>query len=603
MPPYNIHKQDSLKLQEVPDMEGSDELHGNLSHQELLPDTGTNVVVVGGQDAGARGGGGARREERPPPITKRQIAMVTVLCYVNLINYMDRMTIAGILYDIQHCFGISDTKAGLLQTAFILVYMVLAPVFGYLGDRFSRKMLLAVGICFWSLATLIGSFMPNYGLFLLFRCLLGVGEASYSTIAPTIISDLFVKDRRSNMLALFYFAIPVGSGLGYIVGAEVTELAKTAVEDYEAWRWGLRVTPIMGLIALVLILTVIEDPPRGESEGGQHLHVTSFKNDIVYLFTNKSYVLSTIAFTCVTFVAGALAFWGPLFTKLGAMIQNDPNSNPNDVAFIFGAIAMSAGLIGVPLGSLAGQKFRVKIPYADPLVCGVGLLVSVPLILGALILAEWDTVGSYVVVFFGQIFINLNWAVVSDIVLYIVIPTRRSSAEAFQILFSHALGDASSPYLIGVVADAFKPYIDPRNQTTTTAVPFSTTTMPFSGLSLNSSALGLDYLNDGSEDFITTTTETPDTGKDYIDFKSKQYAMFLCCTVNILGAVFFFLSSCYIAADKEKCDRVIAGSVQADTDQEIGRSSSTNSSSGVSVSSHMSDDEPEVVQQAQNLLT
>lgn len=70
------------------------------------------------------------------------------------------------------------------------------------------------GIALWSATTLIGSFMKEYGWFLTFRALVGVGEASYSTIAPTIISDLFVSDVRSKMLALFYFAIPVGSGLG-----------------------------------------------------------------------------------------------------------------------------------------------------------------------------------------------------------------------------------------------------------------------------------------------------------------------------------------------------------------------------------------------------
>ncbi|KAK4300031.1 hypothetical protein Pmani_027733 [Petrolisthes manimaculis] len=507
----------------------------------------------------------------------------------------------GILYDIKKCFDINDSKAGLLQTAFILVYMVMAPIFGYLGDRFSRKLFLTIGICCWSLATLIGSFMPTYELFLLFRCLVGVGEASYSTIAPTIISDLFVKDQRSNMLALFYFAIPVGSGLGYIVGAEVTELVRTGADDYEAWRWGLRVTPAMGLVAVILILTIIRNPPRGQSEGGQHLHATSFKSDLIYLFTNKSYVLCTLAFTCVTFVAGALAFWGPLFTQMGVKVQPNPNVNVDNVAFVFGAIAMTAGLIGVPLGSILGQKLRIKIPYADPMVCGVGLLFSVPLFLGAIILAGLDTIASYVVVFFGQIFLNLNWAVVTDIVLYITIPTRRSSAEAFQILFAHALGDAGSPYLIGVVADSFKPYIVPPNMTTTTtAVPFITTTP----VSLNTSVLAIHNLTTLALDDDTVLPVIPDTNDDYVEFKSKQYAMFLCCIVNVLGAVFFFWNACYIAKDKEQCDRVIAGSIEREQ-REAGRTSRTNSSSsssGVSVSSHMSEEESEEAQQAQNLL-
>ncbi|KAK3852592.1 hypothetical protein Pcinc_040831, partial [Petrolisthes cinctipes] len=324
----------------------------------------------------------------------------------------------------------------------------------------------------------------------------------------------------------------------------------------------------------------------------------------------KSYVLCTLAFTCVTFVAGALAFWGPLFTQMGVKVQPNPNVNVDNVAFVFGAIAMTAGLIGVPLGSILGQKLRIKIPYADPVVCGIGLLFSVPFLLGAIILAGLDSIASYVVVFFGQIFLNLNWAVVTDIVLYITIPTRRSSAEAFQILFAHALGDAGSPYLIGVVADAFKPYIVPPNMTTTTTTavyPFITTT-PTSVL-FNTSVLGFDNLTAtlaAPEDhFITTTTVLPDPDNDYVEFKSKQYAMFLCCIVNVLGAVFFFWNACYITKDKEQCDMVIAGSLERE-EREAGRTTRTNSSSssssGVSVSSHMSEEESEEAQQAQNLL-
>ena len=88
--------------------------------------------------------------------------------------------------------------------------MIFAPVFGYLGDRYSRKWIMAVGVGIWVLAVLVGSFMEDFTAFLIMRAIVGVGEASYSTIAPTIISDMFVKDARSKMLALFYFAIPVG---------------------------------------------------------------------------------------------------------------------------------------------------------------------------------------------------------------------------------------------------------------------------------------------------------------------------------------------------------------------------------------------------------
>ena len=172
---------------------------------------------------------------------------------------------------------------GLLQTAFIASFMVFAPLFGYLGDRYSRKAIMAAGVFLWSVFTLIGSFItskeenrtlgwgnPDYWSFLGCRAMVGIGEASYSTIAPTIISDMFVKNMRSKMLALFYFAIPVGSGLGYIVGSETAEA-------FGSWQWGLRATPIAGAAAVIAILVLMMDPPRGESEGHQDMVAQSYK--------------------------------------------------------------------------------------------------------------------------------------------------------------------------------------------------------------------------------------------------------------------------------------------------------------------------------------
>lgn len=87
------------------------------------------------------------------------------------------------------------------------------------------------------------------------------------------------------------------------------------------------------------------------------------------------------------------------------------------VSYIFGLIAMIAGLLGVPLGSFLGQKLRVRYQRADPVVCGVGMLLSTPLMLSALFIAGFNTTTCFVVVFFGQVLLNLNWAIVADILL------------------------------------------------------------------------------------------------------------------------------------------------------------------------------------------
>ncbi|XP_038564437.1 protein spinster homolog 1 [Micropterus salmoides] len=406
------------------------------------------------------GPAGQGPQEEPPSGVSEVRARLTVfiLCYINLLNYMDRFTVAGVLPDIEHYFGIDDGKSGLLQTVFICSYMFLAPVFGYLGDRYNRKYIMSVGITFWSLVTLASSYTPkeHFWVLLLTRGLVGVGEASYSTIAPTIIADLYVKGRRTNMLSIFYFAIPVGSGLGYIVGSQVGNVAQD-------WHWALRVTPGLGLIAVVLLLFVVKEPIRGaiEARSESDLHQTSWLADLLDLSNNHSFVLSTFGFTAVAFVTGSLALWAPTFLFRAAVFNGDRapcvegNCASSD-SLIFGVITCITGVLGVASGVQVSRQLRKKTPRADPLVCAAGLLLSAPFLYMAIIFAQASTIATYIFIFLGETFLSMNWAIVADILLYVVVPTRRSTAEALQIVISHLLGDAGSPYLIGVVSDALR---------------------------------------------------------------------------------------------------------------------------------------------------
>ncbi|VEN36233.1 unnamed protein product [Callosobruchus maculatus] len=390
------------------------EIPQNNSQQELVRDVEES---------------GEENERSLRDLKFREWVSVFVLCFVNLINYMDRFTIAGILPDIQTYFGINNSEGGLLQTAFVLSYMVFAPLFGYLGDRYSRRWIMAAGVFLWSLTTLCGSFMSNFWWFTFFRALVGIGEASYSTIAPTIISDLFVGDVRSKMLALFYFAIPVGSGLGYIVGSE------TAKAMDNKWQWALRVTPALGLIAVVLILIALDEPERGQSEGSGHMEPTPWTEDVKDIVQNRSFMFSTAGFTCVAFVAGALAWWGPTFIEMGIKLQDQGGTVDSDsTSFIFGAITMLAGVAGLSLGAMLSQWLKPTYRRCDPVICGCGLIFSAPFLLATTYACTRDTLLCYVLLFIGQVLLNLNWAIVSDILLYVVLPTRRSTAEGFQLL-------------------------------------------------------------------------------------------------------------------------------------------------------------------------
>ncbi|XP_026492178.1 protein spinster isoform X3 [Vanessa tameamea] len=479
-----------------------------MDQSSITPNTSNQQLVINGDNDSATAllhEKQARRRDNLSDVSFIEYMTVGVLCFVNLINYMDRFTLAGVLGDVKKEFAIRDDEAGFLQTVFVIAYMVFAPIFGYMGDRFSRRTIMAFGVALWCITTFIGSFITNFYLFAFFRGLVGIGEASYSTIAPTIISDLFVGNVRSKMLAFFYFAIPVGSGFGYIVGS----VAGAAAGN---WRWGLRVTPFLGVVAVGLIVWVMQNPERGQAEESR-MKPTSYVDDLKALMRNPSFMLSTLAFTCVAFVTGALAWWGPQFIFLGLSMQPNVDITIERVSLVFGALTMASGLVGVPLGAWLGAWLVRRWGRAHAVICGTGLLLSAPALAGALLLTESYFYSPFALMFIGELALNLNWAIVADMSLYVVIPPRRSTAEAFQILISHMFGDAGSPYLVGVISESLKKSLSP---------------LPF---------------------------EAP---SQIVQFKALQYALFVTCFVEVIGGIFFLITAIYIVRDKQKVDRAIA---------------------------------------------
>ena len=144
-----------------------------------------------------------------------------LLTAINLLNYLDRYVIAPLGTDLKRDMALSDTQLGWLIPAFILVYMVAAPVFGAWGDRGSRTRPIALGIGIWSVATVLSGLAHGYPHLLAARALVGVGEAAIVAIAPALLGDLFAPRLRARVFALFNMAIPVGAALGYVVGDQV----------------------------------------------------------------------------------------------------------------------------------------------------------------------------------------------------------------------------------------------------------------------------------------------------------------------------------------------------------------------------------------------
>ncbi|XP_041626650.1 protein spinster homolog 3 isoform X8 [Vulpes lagopus] len=367
-------------------------------------------------ECGEPGPGGPSRGSGPgqcPPPTAstpwslprwRACVAAAVLCYINLLNYMNWFIVAGVLLDVQNFFHISDSNAGLLQTVFICCLLLSAPVFGYLGDRHSRKATLSFGILLWSGAGLSGSF-----------------------ISPQVM-------------------------------------------------------PCLEVTGLILLLTLVPDPPRGaadkQEEAAMGAGRSSWCEDVRYLGTNWSFVWSTLGVTAMAFVTGALSFWVPKFLFEARVVHGlqlpcitDPCSNQDSL--IFGILTVVTGIIGVVLGAEASRRFKRVNPRAEPLVCACSLLAAAPCLYLALLLARTTFTVSYVFLALGELLLSCNWAVVAEILLgggmkghpralcscvlqSVVLPRCRGTAEALQITAGHILGDAGSPYLTGLVSSALR---------------------------------------------------------------------------------------------------------------------------------------------------
>ena len=357
-----------------------------------------------------------------------------ILTGLNLFNYLDRFVLPAVLPPLQKDLHLNDAQAGTIGTAFMIGYFVTSPFFGWLGDRFSRKWLIALGIFIWSLGTVLTGFAGSFTMLLGFRVLVGVGEASYATISPGVISDSFPAAKRNNALTIFYVAIPVGAALGSILGDYVSA--------HYSWRDAFIWAGAPGLL-LALILLPFRETPRGHSD-----HVAPAKPslaDILNLFRIPAFLLVVLGYTAYTFALGGFAHWGPTFLNRVHGVEN--------AGRFFGLVLAGAGLVGTFAGGFAATAWQKRNPAGYALTLGLSVLAAVPLTLIAFM--SHDKTTAMTALALAMFCLFLPTGPVNTIIIEAVPANLRSSAMALSIFMIHLFGDMWSPRIIGHLSDAY----------------------------------------------------------------------------------------------------------------------------------------------------
>jgi MFS transporter, Spinster family, sphingosine-1-phosphate transporter len=374
-----------------------------------------------------------------------------ILSIINLLSYLDRYIVSALIESLKHSdLGLSDANLGSLMSAFLVVYTLTAPVFGALGDRRSRPRLIALGVACWSVATALSGLAGSYLSLLAARASVGVGEAAYVTIAPSLLSDYFPARQRGRVMAIFFCAIPVGSALGYVVGG--------LVDKHYGWRMAFFVAGIPGLLLAAMCL-LLRDPPRGAQDDGAVAAVVhdpkaprvsllrSTWTAYGRLARNKPYALTILGYAAYTFAVGGLAVWMPAFLE---RVRGIPRS---EATISFGAIVVVTGFFGTFVGGWLGDYFAKYSRQAHLWLSAIATLVAAPFVWLALTTESHTLYLASMV--WAQLCLFLSTGPINAAIVNLVAATERATAIALGVFIIHLLGDALSPPLIGVLSDHF----------------------------------------------------------------------------------------------------------------------------------------------------
>jgi multidrug resistance protein len=355
-----------------------------------------------------------------------------ILTALNFFNYIDRSILFAVQPLVQHEFHLSDKQVGMLSSAFFIFYMLAAPFIGPLADRWPRKLIIVVGSIVWSGATLLTALTHDYQTLFIRHIIVGVGEATFVTVTPSYIADLFPEHKRGRMLAVFYLAIPVGTACGYLLGGW---LGPT-----HGWRMPFYVAAAPGIL-LAIAMMFMQEPDRGRTDT---LAITAERSTFIGLFRNKAFWTASLGMAFLTFALGGLQVWMPTFLNRlrGVSLQ--------DAGYVFGGITVVAGIFATLLGGWLGDHYLRRTNKAYYLVSAIGMLIGLPTMAAAIYLIGTPM---YVSMFLAEFFLLLNTGPLNAAIVNSVSASIRGTAIAVNLLTIHLLGDAFSPTLIGWVSD------------------------------------------------------------------------------------------------------------------------------------------------------
>ncbi|ASG24536.1 spinster family MFS transporter [Nitrospirillum viridazoti] len=388
-----------------------------------------------------------------PPPDARAWYVLAALCFVYVLNFLDRQLLSILAKPIQDDLGVSDGQLGLISGLyFALFYCFISIPVAWLADRTNRVRVLSIACALWSAATVACGLSATYPQLVLARMTVGVGEAGGVPPSYAIITDYFPPGRRGAALGLFNLGPPLGQALGVAFGASIAAAY--------SWRQAFLVLGMFGVAAALIVWLTIREPKRGRLDAppvgatpAQPAEAPAqakagFIETVAMFFRRPALLLMALACGATQFVTYAVMNFTVLF------LMREKGMSLQQVA-VYYALLIGIGIsIGMYASGRLVDRFSGRSKQAYALVPALGLAGAVPFFVGFVWAPGWQLA---LLLLIGPTI--LNYFFLSPAVTLVqeeVRPSQRVLSGALLLLVMNLIGLGFGPTYLGAASDHFR---------------------------------------------------------------------------------------------------------------------------------------------------
>ena len=377
--------------------------------------------------------------------------VVAILMVAYVFSFVDRQILNLLVGPIRRDLGISDTQMSLLMGfSFAIFYTILGIPLGRLADSRSRRGLIAAGVVVWSLMTALCGLARSYWQLFVFRIGVGVGEATLSPAAYSMIADYFPPERRATAISVYSMGIYLGSGIAFLLGGLVIQFAVAQgattlplIGDVRPWQLVFFVLGGSGLIFSFAFLLVREPPRQGVDASVSQV---SFGAVVAHLWRNRRTVLChNLGFAMIAFCSYGTAAWVPSF------FIRTFNWKAGEVGIIYGLIVMVFGCLGILFGGWLTDRW-LKQGKTDAAL-RVGICASVVAIVGGVYLLVGSGTLAAILMVPSVFALGMPFGAAPAAIVAIVPNQMRGQTAAVYLFIVNLIGLGVGPTAVALVTD------------------------------------------------------------------------------------------------------------------------------------------------------